>query len=60
MGVSWLYEDSVYFDVVTEGRHESFDMSNLITLMGRENCFEIGWEIWRIGKCCHLGLSIFD
>jgi hypothetical protein len=60
MGIPWLYEDSISFDVITEDGHEGFDKSDMIIFMGRENCFEIRWEIWRIAGCCHLGLFIFD
>jgi hypothetical protein len=60
MGIPWLYEDSISFDMVTEDGHKCFDKSNLIFFMGRENCFEIGWEIWRIAGCFHLEWSIAD
>jgi hypothetical protein len=60
MGIPWLYEDSISFDVVTEDGHEGFDKSNLIIFMDRENRFEIGWEIWGITGCFHLEWSIAD
>jgi hypothetical protein len=41
MGISWLDEDSISFDVTTENGHEGFDKSDTIIFMGREHRFEI-------------------
>jgi hypothetical protein len=50
MGIPWLYEDSISFDVITKDGHEGFDKRDMIIFMGREHCFEIGREIWRVAR----------